>query len=472
MSVVKELEASGEVLSPAVRAAIVALEAIAARVPLLEARIRELEARLGQDSTNSSRPPSSDLPGRARRKKKSTGRKRGGQKGHPGHHRSLLPPERVETVPHWPAQCRACGHALLFACEDKPVQRHQVVELPAVRAQVTEHQLFCLRCPACGVATRAALPAELEGKHFGPRLTAWGALLVSRFRLSRRDLVWLYSELLDVPAPSLGSTAAFAQQARRALLPTQREVRQELRRSASASVDETGWKLRGRVHWLWTAVTKRATLFHLGPSRGAKELVRLVGRAYAGVVTSDRWSAYRICLSRQLCWAHLKRNAEGLGLRGGSAEVFARWATAECDRLFALWHTWKKEGASRPVLARRLVPLKARFARLLRRGATSEDSKVAAFSRNLQGLWPALWTFGACEVEPTNNAAERALRRGVLWRKGCFGSQSGDGLRFVERILTLTETARQNDLCALDYLTRAIAASRSGAPAPLLLPTT
>lgn len=117
------------------------------------------------------------------------------------------------------------------------------------------------------------------------------------------------------------------------------------------------------------------------------------------------------------------------------------------------------------------MPLKARFARLLRHGAACEDLKVAAFCRNLPGLWSALWRFGTCEVEPTNNAAERALRRGVLWRKGCFGSQSGAGLRFVERILTLTETARQNGVGALDYLTRAITASRSGTLAPLLLPT-
>ncbi len=283
MSVIEELEASGEVLSPAVRAAIIALEAIAARVPVLEARIRELEARLGQDSSNSSRPPSSDPPGTVRRKKKPTGRKRGAQKGHPGHHRRLLPPERVqESVPHWPEQCGHCGHSLLFASEARPVQHHQVVELPPVCAQVTEHQLFCLKCPACGAATRAPLPAALEGKHFGPRLTALGVLLSSRYRLSRRDLVVFLSDLLDVPALSLGSTAAFAKQASRALLPAQREVRRAVRSSESVSVDETGWKLRGHAHWLWTTVTPRATLFHLGPSRGAKELLRLVGQTTRG----------------------------------------------------------------------------------------------------------------------------------------------------------------------------------------------
>lgn len=462
MNAVEQLEAAGEVLSPAVRAVILALEG----------RIRDLEARLGQDSSNSSRPPSSDPPGKAQRRKKPSGRKRGGQKGHPGHHRARVAAERVDqTVVHRPEWCQHCGHDLDAAEAAKPARVHQVVDLPPMRAQVTEHQLCCLTCPACGKATRAALPAELGGKHFGPRLAVLSALLASRFRLSRRDLTVLFSNLLDVPAPSLGSTQAFAKEASRALLPAQREVRAVVRSSASACVDETGWKLRGRTHWLWSAVAERATLFHLGPSRGAKELKRLLGTSYTGVVSSDRWSAYRICLNRQLCWAHLTRNAEGLALRGGCAAGFARWAVAECERLFALWRTWQKEDLPRAELARRMVPLKARFARLLRRGVTLNDAKVAAFSNNLLALWSALWTFTRAEVEPTNNAAERALRRGVLWRKGCFGSQSGTGLRFAERMLTLCETARQNGLSAFDYLLRATSALRTGLPAPLLLPT-
>lgn len=340
MSMVDRLEAAGEVLSPAVRAAILALEE---HVQVLEARVTELEAQLGLNSTNSSRPPSSDPPGVPRRGKKPTGKKRGGQKGHPGAFRSLLPTQRVDEVRlHRASFCRHCAHSLADAPRVGTLERHQVIELPEIRAHVTEHQVLTLACPACGKRTRGALPAEVGRRAFGPRLSAFAALLLSRFRLSRRDLVLLLSDVLDVPAPALGTTQSFATEASEALLPTYREVRRAVRRSDSARVDETGWKLRGQSRWTWVAAANRATLFQIGRRRGARELERLLGADYGGVVTSDRWSAYRVCTRRQICWAHLHRDFEKLGLRGEEARGFAERGSAECVRLFHLWHEWKR----------------------------------------------------------------------------------------------------------------------------------
>ncbi|MBV9774577.1 MAG: IS66 family transposase [Gemmatimonadetes bacterium] len=461
MSIVEQLEAAGEVFSPAVRAALLALEA----------RVRELEARLGLDSTNSSKPPSTDPPGVLRRGKKPTGRKRGGQPGHPGAYRALLPSERVDAVvEHRPLSCDHCGHSLRSALQVHGWGRHQVVELPPIRAHVTEHRLLVLACPACARHTRAHLPPQVSPKHFGPRLSALASLLISRFRLSRRDLVAFFSDVLDVPAPGLGTTERFARESAAALRGTYQEIRGVVRRSPSARVDETGWSLRGKTRWLWASATEHATLFHLGRSRSARDLRRLLGRDYGGIVTSDRWSAYQIYPHRQLCWAHLARNFEGLTLRGAPALAFARAGVAECTQLFHTWHQWKSCGTSREDLALQLRPLRARFARLLRRGLRSADSKVAALARHLHKHADALWTFTCEEIEPTNNQAERALRRAVLWRKGCFGSASGHGLIFVERLLTLSETCRQNAVNVLDYLTRAIVAHREHHPAPCLLP--
>ncbi len=148
MSAIEELEAAGEVLSPAVRAVILALEAVAARVPLLEARIAELEARLAQHSGNSSRPPSSDPPGTSRAKPKPRGGKRGGQPGHKGHDRSQVDPERVDAfLPRYPDACRHCGTSLAGAQETDSLVRHQVAELPPVKAQITEYPLHALCWP-------------------------------------------------------------------------------------------------------------------------------------------------------------------------------------------------------------------------------------------------------------------------------------------------------------------------------------
>jgi len=478
MNMVEQLEAAGETLSPAVRVAIVALEG---RVHELEARVKELEARLSMNSANSSKPPSSDPPGRRRPSKKPSGRKRGAQKGHAGTYRSLLPPERVDHVlTHRPDECGHCGCSLEGAAEVERPRVHQVIEIPEIRAEVVEHRAPRVCCPGCGKTNRATFPVEVSRSSFGPRLVAMGAMLTSRFRLSRRDLEAFFTDLLDVKAPSLGTTQAFANEAAAALLPAYREVRRAVRRSEHAGIDETGWKLRGMSRWIWTATTPRATLYHVGRSRSRRDLHRLVGPEYSGVVTSDRWSTYKACSRRQLCWAHLVRNLEGLALRGDEAARFARWGLAECERLFEAWHALKSGELEREGLRRRLVPIQARLGRLLGRGAQGGDRRVAAFCRDLKAHWESLWTFASVDgVEPTvtegnlrfHNAAERSLRRAVLWRKCCFGSQSGRGLRFVERMLTVTETCRQNQLNVLDYLTRAIVAGRQNARAPRLLPT-
>ena len=468
MSIVSQLEAAGEVLSPAVRAA---LEGLEAALAILQERVRDLEAQLGRNSTNSSKPPSSDPPGVVRRRKKSTGKKRGGQKGHRGHHRKRIAAERVDTIlVHRPALCGHCGHSLEGGQEAKKAQVHQVVELPELRAEVMEHRMLCVRCPGCRQLTRAKLPAEVGGKHFGPRLVGLGTLLNGQYRLSRRALVDLLGKLLDVPGPSLGSTEAFTQETSAALAPVREEAWVEVRRSASTGVDETPWKLAGRKHWLWVAVSSRATLFHLGASRGSEELRIFLGPGYGGVINSDRWSAYQICRWRQLCWAHLARNFEELGLRGGKAEQFAEAGTAACARVFALWRSLQEGKLSRDELRADIEPVRRCMRRLLEQGAASGEKRVTGFCRNVLKLWPSLWTFVDEPVEPTNNAAERALRPAVLWRKGCFGSQSDAGLRYAERVLTFVSSCRQLNTHPFDFLSRAIIALRSGTASPRLIP--
>jgi transposase len=469
MSIVEQLEAAGEVLSPAVRAAIQGLEAT---VAALQERVRELEARLGLNSTNSSKPPSSDPPGMGRPPKKPTGKKRGGQKGHRGHHRKRVAAERVDAVvPHRPEACGHCGHSLAGAEEAKAAQVHQVVELPPIRAEVTEHQLKCVRCPKCRKLTRAKLPVDVGGKHFGPRLVGLGSLLAGRYRLSRRETVDLLGKLLDVPGPSLGSTEAFTQETSAALKPVYEQARAEVLRSEAACVDETPWKLGGKKRWLWVATTPTATLFHLGASRGSEELRRFLGSAFKGIVSSDRWCAYQIYERRQLCWAHLIRNFRKLALRGGKAVEFAEQGEAQCARVFKLWWALCEGEVDRAQFGKRIQRVKTRLRHLVREGAGASDKRVAGFCRNVLKLWRSLWTFVDEPVEPTNNAAERALRPAVLWRKGSFGSQSEAGLRYAERVLTFATTCRQQQLHPLDFLARAVCALRSGTAAPELLST-
>jgi transposase len=198
----------------------------------------------------------------------------------------------------------------------------------------------------------------------------------------------------------------------------------------------------------------------------------LLGSAFAGVVGSDRWSAYRRFPAerRALCYAHLKRDFQGLVDRGGEAAPIGRWGLAEIARLFALWHRFRGGEVSRRDLQRQLVPLQARMGRLLWRGEENPDRKAAALCRDLNRWWPALWTFTRVEgVEPTNNGAERALRPAVLWRKGSFGSDSEGGGRFAERMLTVVASCRRQGRPLLDFLVAAGEAAVRGTPTPSLL---
>jgi transposase len=464
MNRVDDLEASGEIVSPRVRAVIELLEQT---ITELRERVGELEARLAQNSTNSSKPPSSDGPGSVRPAiAKPKGRKRGGQPGHKGHHRMLLPAERVDqVVVHTPESCVHCGHSLAGAEEGAEAQVHQVVELPPIRAEVKENRMVCLRCPKCSGLTRAPLPG---GKHFGPRLAATVGVLAGHYRMSRRSVTDLLGQLLDVPALSLGSTEACAQETSAALEAAYREVLAEVRASPWVGVDETSWKLCGKKRWLWTGVGTRATVFRISQGRGAKELESLLAD-FGGTVGSDRWCAYQIYPKRQICLAHVIRSCRKVALRGGKAAEFGAKAEALCDQVFERWQRFREGKLTRKQLKRGMKRVQTSLRRLVEDGAESINRKVAGMCRNLLKLWPALWTFLDEPIEPTNNAAERALRKAVLWRKGCFGNQSESGLRYAERILAISATCRQQKIHPLDFVTRSIEAFRAGNPPPKIL---
>jgi len=317
--------------------------ALRAENALLEARIRELEARLAQDSSNSSRPPSSDPPQAPPRPKgPPTGRKRGGQPGHHGACRALLPVEQVdEVVLVAPEVCRHCGQPFP-ASAGRPggrVWRHQVVELLPLAVRVTEYQMVMWRCLACGKRTRGDLPAGVPRRPFGARLTAVTALLSGRYRLSRREVRQLLRDLWAVRV-SLGAVVRQEQAQSAALAPVVAEARAAVQQADVVNMDETGWRQEQQRAWLWTVVTAEVTVFRIDRRRSGAVVEGLLGPDFRGVVGSDRWSAYSRFPAEQraICWAHLKRDFQKLVDRGGAAEPIGRWGLAEIERLFALWH--------------------------------------------------------------------------------------------------------------------------------------
>jgi transposase len=441
----------------------------------VQAELRDVKARLAQNASNSSMPPSANPPQAPPPvRKQPTGRPPGGQTGHAAYLRQRLPPERVQTTQHFlPACCEACHQQLPAqpAPADPPPRWHQVLELPATPVVVTEYQAHGRTCAHCGHLTWASIPQEIRDHVCGPRLTAALSFFSGAMHLSKRKIEETAETVLGAPI-ALGTVSNLEQEVSAALAAAHAEAQQAVQEAPAKNVDETGWKQAGRSCWLWGAATKLVACFVIAPTRGALGLAALLGQQIKGIISSDRWSVYgqlRLAL-RQLCWAHLKRDFQKLVDRGGAAQPFGERGLDAVDVIFYLWHLFRGGSLSRRQLAREIDPIRRDLRRWLQRGCACSDTKAAAFCANILAVEPALWTFVSKEgVEPTNNHIERLLRSGVLWRKNAFGCHSEAGCRFVERILTVVQTLRLQKRPVLEFLYQSVLAHRNAHPAPKLL---
>lgn len=441
-------------------------------------RIADLERQLAlrlQNSTTTSKPPSSDgLAGqqRARGRRKKSRRKPGGQPGHPGHCRPLVPLERVnQVVELFPPTCGHCHHALPARGREVTgaPRRHQVTELPPIEAHITEYQCPQVVCPACGKTTQAPLPAEVAGQ-FGPQLTALIAYLTVVCRLPRLLVQALLEGAVQIPI-SLGSTQKAWEEASVAVAEPYAELQQALPQQAVLNADETGHRTNGDKRWLWTMVAQTFVFYAIATSRGADVLQRLLGNAFAGILGSDRLPSYLkyAAVQRQFCWAHLKRNLlSALDLaRTAPARRFCREALVLERRLFRLWHRYRGDPAARGApltraeLIAHVLPLEKKLFALAEHHVNAADDNVRNLARALFTNHQHFFTFVHEEgVPPTNNSAERALRPAVVWRKLYFGTRSQEGEIAVARLLTITRTCQLQQLNVLVYLTAAICAHR------------
>jgi transposase len=449
-----------------------ALAQLRAEVAQLKATVEALAQRLGRNSRNSSQPPSADPPQTTRPRRERGGRRPGGQPGHEGQSRALVPVEEVDVViPVKPVQCPRCQQPLQG--DDPQPRRHQVTEIPPVKPLVMEYQLHQLCCPACGVPTRAELPVGVPSGAFGPRLQAITALCTGAYHLSKRTTQRVLEDLFSLPL-SVGTIANLEQATAEALAQPVEEARAYIQAQHTAYLDETGWR-EGRARaWLWTAVTPWVTVFVVRLSRSAKVAHELLGERFWGYLVTDRWSAYTWypAWRRQVCWAHLLRDIEAMIERGGPSQAIGEALRAQARQMFHWWHRVRDGTLTQASFASYMRPIRREVERLLEAGQQCGVPKTEGVCREVLKVRQALWTFVRHSgVEPTNNAAERAIRPGVLWRKGSFGTQSAEGSRFVEAMMTVVATLKQQQRNALDYVTAACEAALRGEPAPSLLPT-
>ena len=446
--------------------------ALMATIEQLQQEVARLREQVNQNSQNSSKPPSSDSPSVKRKPPVRKGqRKRGGQPGHRGQGRGLKPPEQVSRfVVSRPTACGACGVLLLG--EDANPSRHQVTELPRIEPEVIEYQVHCLRCLACGRETRGEWPAEMPSGSFGPRLQATTGYLSGRFGVSRRDTQEMLATLFQVEM-GLGSVPAQERRVSQALEQPVGQAQAFVRQQPAVNVDETSWKEENHSCWLWVGSTPEVTLFLVKDTRSSQGVKRLIGADYDGIVGSDRWSAYNWLADsqRQLCWSHLRRDFQALVDRGGDSAIIGRLLLARVEEMFTRWHRVRGGALTRVVFQEKMHPIRREVESLLQLGSLLvKHRKTQATCNNILKRKVALWTFIDQDgVEPTNNAAERALRRGVIWRRRSFGAQSQAGSRYPARILTAVISLRQQQRNVLDFLTEFCQACISGTiPASLL----
>jgi transposase len=446
------------------------IETLEKRLEQMQKHIENLERRLGMNSQNSSKPPSSNPPGTPVALPQQRRKKRGARKGHPPHLRALLPSEAVtRRIEVSPAVC-PCGSTDLEKTADEPL-RHQVVDIPPIQPEVTEYVQPCYHCRDCGAWVYQSLPGDVQRRSFGPGVLALVGILTGSLNTSKRKALTLMNEVFGVPM-SLGGLSACEEQIAQALANPHQELLDYLQHQPTAHADETGWPRGNRQKgWLWTLCCTTAAVFLIQAGRGQKAARKLLG-AFNGILHCDRWSGYNgFAGLRQLCWAHLKRDFQALSEVKGTMGCIGSELLVLTKQILHLSRRVRDGTLRRQTFERRMKPLMQRVETLLARGADSGQS-LAGRCRRILNQRHYLWTFVYdARVEPTNNLAERMVRQAVLWRKGSFGTQSERGARYAERILSVCATCRLQGRSVIEYLRHACRCQLEGISTPSLINT-
>jgi transposase len=444
------------------------------RIEELEAKLQEMEAKLQKlTPKNSSIPPSSQHPHAKPakpNKPKATTKKQGGQPGHAQATRPLIPTEECDDVKIlFPKQCRRCKRPLKGK-DPKPI-RHQVTELPPIKPHVTEYQLHRLLCEHCGTQTCAQLPEAVPTGQCGPRLAAFTGLLMGHFRQSKRRAASFLSDLLNVPC-SPSWTVKIQSRVSDALAAPHEELRSELQNQKQLFIDESPTKQNKSKAWLWVAVAPMFAVFGIFLSRKREALQQLVGKYKGIIINCDRAKMYFDGKRLQWCWSHLKRDIQKLiDSPNGQVKRLGYDLMRQQRLLFEQWRLYKAEKITWTSFRKSIAPIRTEFDSLLLRGQFSGNDQLYGMCAELYTRREWLWTFTKVKgIEPTNNTAERALRPAVIYRKLSFGTQSASGSRFIERILTVSETCKMQKRSPYEYLVETMEAHFANKPAPSLLP--
>ena len=436
-------------------------------IAMLVERVKVLEERINLDSSNSSKPPSSNGPGKLNRAQRRTSdRKRGAQPGHKGHSRAMLDETEVDRlVDCKPEAVCDCGGQVELTGQP---QRHQVFEVPAIRAQIDEYRIYSGRCAGCGKPHAGVLPAGVPRGQLGPRALSLVGVLGTRYHLTQRKIRNLLDQLMGLSF-SVGAISQAHGKLAQALKTPVAEAAASLCSADALWMDETRYPREGIANWVWVAVQPLLAVFAIYPSRARYVILDFIGDKCTAAVTTDRYAGYAFIdpERRQICWAHLLRDLNRIGQRQGLAGQIGR-------KLLGLGLVMFRRRDKDQLTGEKLDGLKRRIRAALEHGAQQHEcSRTANTCANILKLWPALWTFTTNpSLAPTNNAAEQALRSIVLKRKISGPTRSLRGDLFLSRGFSVHESCLRQGRDLWDFMHSAVHAFIANTAPPSLLPRT
>ena len=444
------------------------IEALVLQVEAQAKQIKALEEKLNTNSRNSSKPPSTDP--RSGKKKTGSGKKAGGQPGHVGRGRTFFSEEQVDqTHLLYPERQCGCGGKVSIT---RLHRRHQTIDIPQIKAHITEYQLYAGACQGCGKQHEAVLPMDVSGKLVGPRLLALIGTLTGGYRLSKRLVQGLLQDVFRIEL-SVGLISQSEALISAALQTIVQEAHAHIRQAAVVHSDETGHKEKGKKQWMWVAIAGMVSVFMARAARSADIAKELLGNAFAGILVSDRYSAYTWvdAARRQWCWAHLLRDFTKISERSGVAGQVGEQLLELTKRMFRYWHRVRDGTLSREKFIPCMTHIQAKMEAALQRAVLHGDAKTANTCKGILKLKTALWTFVSTPgVDPTNNLAERTIRGYVIWKKTSFGTQSKRGSVYMERMMTTVGSCKLQGRNVLEFLTHAVRARVGNGTMPSLLP--
>lgn len=428
-------------------------------------RIAKLEEQLNKNSKNSSKPPSSDQKGNAPPNDKQP------KKPRPGINRALLPADQIDHFHTCKLEsCPSCGSHQLID-QQLPLILQQV-ELPEVKAVATQFNCTKYACACCGESSIAYLPNGIPNSSFGPRLMALIATLTGVFHLAKREAMQLVQDLYGVPI-SEGSIINIEERVATALNdPYERIHRYVMQSLLPKHFDETSWRNRGKTHWVWVASTFDATCFRIDPNRSKAAFKRFSNGLSSAPVITDRYNAYGgLQQAHQYCLAHLIRDFRKFSERKSPDGKLGGALEKELQQVCKTQREFRQGKITQRSRDAKLRHHKRRLEDYLLDGMLDGTEELSSLCRRLYDDMHKILAFGQfIDVDPTNNLAERDLRKLVIWRKKSYGTRSCRGQRFVERISTIAQTIKKAGENVFRFITEAISAFYKGEEIPLLIP--